>query len=235
MSKRVTFFYNHKVRSGETLYLSSKDDVREGEIFLYSSGPLPSADIHRLKESHDANKAGSHKLAARLIEFVGEDGIVIHSMVKDDRGHLEIFSTNANQRSSRCVVLRPGYPPQMVDIGENGRLPLPKGSRVVYPVNLDAQEQLAQFLENLSWFPQDLESLVLNTLWRPGLDLRLDRVEKELGIGREEIAAKPVEKVSEAIWWLKNFVGKIEASVHTVTCGTVSFSGVASLEESRKY
>ena len=184
MSKPVSFFYRRDQSPAETydftVTLSTPKEAYR--LFVHANERLPDhlvtdvplKGIDQLNSAVlDLQKALRAKggLIVALSESRKGNRTVRVSSVKGEGGELS---------ASSFLVVEPVRPPRLVAI-EESRQTIPAGCHLVCPVDGRAEEQLRAFTENLSWFPEDFELVVLYALVRPSLEERVSELEKASG------------------------------------------------------
>lgn len=81
------------------------------------------------------------------------------------------------------------------------------GTHIIIPVDITHQLELSQFLDYLSWYTPDLESLVLHSIRNPFLELRVTSLEEKLEILKQQKRTPnvnvPIESEKKGLFWIK--------------------------------
>jgi len=179
MNENATFFRNRDEDSGETYQLSLKTARGLQGFSVYCRRPLQSKWFSD-RDLAQRDVAGFSKRLQEVVATKGGGGIVVTVSGEDGRRTVEVKQIGGEMvaPASRFVMLAPGLPAQFVPIAATRKLP--PGTHAIVPINADAEERLAGFVEQLPWLSPDFEALVLNAIRRPSLDVRLSNVEMRL-------------------------------------------------------
>ncbi|HEV7766155.1 MAG TPA: hypothetical protein VGQ76_14215 [Thermoanaerobaculia bacterium] len=180
MSDVATFFRQREKDPGETYQFQIKGPKGTYRVSVYSRKPMQSSTLR--SRSVPDKKSLDCALEDLLNDLVnqGGGGCVVTALDYENTRQFTVRSSKGASFDpvSRFYVLSPGRPPgQRVTEKNHNESP---GSHAIVPVGENASECFENFLGYLSWFAPDLESLVLNSIRRPSLDARLDKVEKQL-------------------------------------------------------
>lgn len=170
MIEIASFFRPREKHSGETYCV----DIDSTRLYAYSRKPLQS---RLLKQAADRKELDRAQTDLRSAISQSGGGVIVTATPETNDVRVGFDWIGPNSDGGReFVVLSPGRPPRF----DQGDQRLSAGSHVVVPVDQDAEEALHQFIEDLAWLSPDLESLVLNSIRRPSIDARLNRVEHKL-------------------------------------------------------
>jgi len=203
MNPNVTFFYNQNESRGSTWQatvrvqrdLQGRPEVRTVTLYLYAGNgnvSPPAIDSERIL------KDGEYKNLLGKITKQIRPGLILEEEADASGSELRCQSAGMEARPKKALRLRPGYPADFVSFDKE--LEILAGGHLIVPVDSTAHERLEDLLAQLKWLSPDIESLVLNTIWRPGVDRRIDRIERRLGI--------PGDVHAEALsswqrWWAR--------------------------------
>lgn len=186
MNENTTFFRNRNEDSGETYQFSLKTAHGSQGFSVYCRRPLQSKWFSD-GDSAQRDAASFSKKLHEVVATKGGGGVVVTVSGENGRRTVEVkqVGRDAVAPANRFVMLAPGIPAQFLPIAAKHQLP--PGTHAIVPIDADAEERLAGFVEQLPWFSPDFETLVLNAIRRPSLDARLSSVETRLfGQSQEE-------------------------------------------------
>jgi hypothetical protein len=186
MSTPVTFFRQREQEQGETAFFEARTPKLVMGVYVYSRKPVESASL-RDQDAPSWDKYDEVIKDLRRIVATQAGGGVIVEIAHHDGAERSTRVTAAPQGQQEAIdrigLLRAGYP--MVLQPANAKWPdLTPSSHLLVPVDREAQDQLMAFQEQLGFLPADLESLIVNSIRRPSLDVRMTRLESRV-LGRQ--------------------------------------------------
>ncbi len=228
MRSVVTFFRSRERDPGKTYRLTV---ARGGELLLlevYTAKPIRSSLLNDDRSYKNHNKYND--FFRDLEQKVGEVG-----------GCIVVTGTAAGGQAIRIIANQSsGYiPPRHVMLLDSGREPksleyqdrkinlLPR-SHLVLPVHEAAENKLNSFVGDLSWFSKDLESLVLNGIRRPSLDVRVERLEEDV-FPQEAASSEPGQQGAGTFWAKAKRLASKPVPLGPVLAGVLLFMLVANV------
>lgn len=183
MIDSITLFQKHTPNSGNIYQFNCKNNR---VCYLYARQNLTDKDLTELEALHKYEQP--LEILHRLIQNLG-GGLII-----------QVTEGNKTQKTVlliKCVhVANKGYiPPEKwfilhpvgkrcetknINYGKTETFPL--NYHIIIPVDKTHQKELSQFLNYLSWYTPDLESLVLHSIRNPLLEARVTSLEENLEI-----------------------------------------------------
>ena len=178
----ITTFFRHRERDPGATYQVNLRLPRYNYLFhVYARRPMESRALQDRELPDEKAYNTAFQDLYKDLGTHGNGGWIV-TVVEDGVPHcigVHAVSGMDTQPASGFAVLAPGRAPYFLAPASQG-LDLPVGSHLVLPVDEHAEAQLQDLIGNLAWFPPDFESTFLNTLRRPSLDARLDRIENKL-------------------------------------------------------
>lgn len=167
MSQLITFF---RPRQGGSSYaFTLKSSKAEYRVFLYSRIPLDNSLVGTRKvDELDAEME-------RLARAIGPEGILVRTEERETLRFALLASGSAD--TLNCGVLQPGSPLTVQPFARNKTIEGPLGTRLLVPVDREAVDRLLSLEKDLAWLSPDLEALILNAIGKPGLEVRVSRLE----------------------------------------------------------
>jgi hypothetical protein len=177
MSEIATFFRHRDDDPGETFHFDLPEKATPYQISVYCRKKMP-GKLFKIEEAPETWDAAREKLV-RAVQ--GRGGGIIVTIAGDGPSRtLSVTTADSKNASSasRFVLLSPVAGATFENTGKTYKVSA--ASHVIVPVDGDAEQRLERFIEQLPWFSRDFETLVLNAIRKPSLDVRLNRVEKQL-------------------------------------------------------
>ncbi len=207
MRKATSFFYSREHDPGKTYELSVDLRDRRIRLEIYSAAPFEATVLSDQKFNTDEQyrlfrddlrdavlRRGRGGLVVRT-EAIGRVMNAFVDSVSDPLSHQDYHPPG------KLLHLRAGYPPAWIGFDTDG-MALSPDEHVVIPVHEEARERLVGLLNGLAWFSTDLEAVVLNAIRRPSIDVRLERLERQVlpeeSAPKQSPAAQPQVMPDEA-------------------------------------
>ena len=180
MSTPITFFRHRERAGGQTSHFEVTRPDGPIHMYVYSRRPLDDSLLQDYQvESKELFRQRMEALRQKLVEM--GDGGVIAEVGHDGKNRKIRVSAlgHGYQAPAGYGELRPGRPLALKPLSREW-FHLPAGHHLLLPVDAESEEQLAQFAEQLAFFPADLESLMLNAIRRPSLDSEVARLKAKV-------------------------------------------------------
>lgn len=194
MNDTVTFFRNMQQDQGMTCRLQVEVGNSLFSLSIYSRLPFEHSELLSDQKFND-NEAWQ-TYWSKLSDLIRQQGggLIVMTQESNQQLSVEVYRIAATEPEAylpprHIICLQPGYSPAERPFdGTKLSLSLFRGSHLIVPVDEDAGNHFTSFRKNYSgWFPADFESLMLTMLKQPGLDLRVDRLQKIQEQTQEEI------------------------------------------------
>ena len=179
MNETATFFRNRNEDSGETYQFLVKTENGSHRFSVYARRPMQSK-LFQDQEIRQKEFGTFLKNAGEAVEARGEGGLIVMVSGEAQTRSVEVRQAGSTvaEPASQFLILIPGIPAHFLPIKLKHKVR--PGAHAIVPVDAEAEQRLAAFVEQLPWFSPDFEALVLNALRRPSLDARLSAVERRL-------------------------------------------------------
>jgi hypothetical protein len=179
MSDPISFFYRRDRGPAVTYaFVLTVNSVKDSfHFFVYSNARLPRHQTKgdTLKKSEQVQ--GVIEGLKTALEKTGGLFVVL-SIV--ERKWAVRFCVSGKESTPRTFMeVEMGRPPRLRQMQDDWQ-EVPTGCRLVVPVDGESEGQLEVFRSNLSWLPEDLETVVLSALARPALDERVSQLEDRI-------------------------------------------------------
>jgi hypothetical protein len=195
MIDSITLFQKHTLYSGNI----HKIERENGEVYyIYSRKDLTEKELELAHEDDEISD-----ILRTLVQKNG-GGLIIQAMEQQTVVKITHISNREYTHPEKLFVLNPtGKRCEEKDINYDKANTYNSGTHIIIPVDKKHQTELEQFLNYLSWYTPDLESLVLHSIRNPFLELRVTSLEEELQMlkQQERIANVPSEK--KGTFWIK--------------------------------
>ena len=183
MNDLLTFFRNRKQDCGKEWQMKVETESREIFVLFYSKSPLSKSSYLSSLRSNAPTAYPQYR--ENLIQEIQKNGggLLVEAKFLDRGCEVSFLVLITEDQNDTC------QPPQNVFYIEYGGhleerpltgepLSLPQFAHIVLPVDAEAEENFRFFRKYSSWFPADFETVMLNLLRKPSLDLRLERLER---------------------------------------------------------
>jgi hypothetical protein len=187
MIDSITLFQKHTPNSGNICQFNCKNN---SVYYLYSQKDLTEKDFKRLETIHKDDKP--LEILHNLIQKKG-GGLIIQAAedINTQKTTLVMSCTYIPNKGyippEKWFILHPtGKRCEAKDINYGKTETYRSSSHIIIPVDKTHQEELSQFLNYLSWYTPDLESLVLHSIRNPLLETRVASLEENLEILKQK-------------------------------------------------
>lgn len=201
MNEHITFLRHRESDTGDVRAIASARLA----IKVYSRARASKQVEHLLAKPQldepSRQDAYLSKLGDELESSGG--GLVAMRRQTEDGASFEILSAGAPAYTppERLLLLQAGRKPRFVDLERHTKVDAAWHSRLMVPVDQQAERAIAALVENLLWLSPDMEALVLDSLAWPSYESRIARIEERLG---QQLPASGGE--SAGGWWRKPLV-----------------------------
>ncbi|HEX2835312.1 MAG TPA: hypothetical protein VHW00_20020 [Thermoanaerobaculia bacterium] len=183
----ATFFRNPSADTGDTYAFRLKAEEEEYRFFVYSRRRISSANFTDRETDRKEVQALQKDVTNILRSHGGGIMVLVWGAGLNQRVEVKTVNGTAIAAPSTCTILPPGRSPYPLKI--DGPQRIDAGAHLIVPIDQESETQLQSVLNLLKWFSPDFESLVLNAMRRPSLDVRINKVEREM-FGRTSAEAQ---------------------------------------------